>query len=470
MTIRAQLGAMFAAGLFVAAPLAGCGAANGEDVPGGETGEEAGSLELWLASVPSDAACLEVSLMGSRSVTKKFDLTPGTSPKLLVDRLPVGLIKVDARGFAEQCSKVKGSSAPGWVLEKPLTQKIDPLQVAKILLKLLRNGRGELTVDFEAPPWMSTATAPIDLAIIGDTPYGAAQIEDFPNLLAAINADPRISGVVHLGDIKNGSSRCDDSYFSQVFASFSTLTIPLVFTPGDNEWTDCHRASNGAYDPLERLGKLREVFFPVPGLALGGGFKQVLAQSDSPGFEAYVENQIWFEASVAFGTVHVVGSNDSTPRWYADDTTGTKVDDPARRDAERNARNAANLAWLDELFAIASEQHAAGVVIMMQADMFDAFSVANNVPLNAFDNIVQHIAELSLAFGKPVVLFQGDSHFFIADKPIETGNPLHGVAISVPNLTRIVVQGSTTTPKTEWLRLHVDPAAPAVFSWERKAR
>ncbi|HEY6079062.1 MAG TPA: hypothetical protein VIW29_09680 [Polyangiaceae bacterium] len=36
------------------------------------------------------------------------------------------------------------------------------------------------------------------------------------------------------------------------------------------------------------------------------------------------------------------GSNDSTPPWFVDDTTGTKLDDPARRDSERNA---ANLAW-----------------------------------------------------------------------------------------------------------------------------
>lgn len=468
MTIRAQLGKMFAAGLLAAASVTACGGPDGGAVSGDE--EDVGSLELLLSSVPSDAACFEVSLTGSRSVTKQFDLSPGSSPKLLLDRLPVGVVKVDARGFAEKCSKVKASSVPAWVLEKPLATKIDALQVAKILLKLIRNGRGEITVDFEAPAWMSTATSPVDLAIIGDTPYGAAQLEDFPNLLAAIDADPRISSVVHLGDIKNGSSRCDDGYFAQVFAGFSALTIPLVFTPGDNEWTDCHRANNGAYDPLERLQKLREVFYPVPGLALGGGFKQVLTQSDSPGFEKFVENQIWFEASVAFGAVHVVGSNDSTPPWYADDATGTKVDDPARRDAERNARLAANLVWLDKLFAVASEHQAAGVVIAMQADMFDAFSVANNIPLNAFDSIVQRIAELATAFGKPVLLLEGDSHFFIADKPIEMGNPLHGVAISVPNLTRIVVQGSTTAPKAEWLRLHVDPATPSVFTWERNAR
>ena len=92
---------------------------------------------------------------------------------------------------------------------------------------------------------------------------------------------------------------------------------------------------------------------------------------------------------------------------------------PRTRYAERAARNAATLAWLDRLFNVAAEQNAAGVAILMQADMFDAFSVANNVPLDAFDNIVQRIAARAKAFGKPVLLLEGDSHFFIADKPLE---------------------------------------------------
>ncbi len=453
--------------------LAGCSGAEGDAPSGADSDadtENLGSLELLLSSVPADAACLQVSIAGSRTVTKSFDLTPNTSPKLAVSGLPVGAVKVDANAFASKCSKVTTSSAPNWVLEKPVTARIDDLEVAKILLKLIRNGRGELTVDFEAPPWLSSSTKPIDLAIIGDTPYGAAQIEDFPNLLAAIAADSRVSAVVHVGDIKNGSSRCDDSYFAQIFAGFSTLPIPLIFTPGDNEWTDCHRANNGAYDPLERLDALRKVFYPVPGLALGGGFKQVMTQADDAGFEKFVENQMWYDASVAFGVVHVVGSNDSTPAWYTDDTTGTKVDDPARRIAERTARNAANLVWIDRLFDVAVGQNAAGVAIVMQADMFDAYSVANNVPLDAFDSIVQKIATRAKAFGKPVLLLEGDSHLFIADKPLEKGNPLHGVTATVPNLTRIVVQGSTTKPLTEWLRLHVEPASATVFSWERNAR
>jgi len=464
MIERGQLRSLFSAAATAAFMATACGGADDQTAIG-ESGatENVGSLDLLLSSVPADTSCLQVTVMGSRTVNKSFDLTPGASPKLSISGLPVGIVKVDANAFAETCSKVKTSSVPNWILEKTLTARIDDLDVAKLLLKLIRNGRSEVTVDFEAPPWLSTSLAPVDLAIIGDTPYGAAQIEDFPNLMAAIDADARISSVVHVGDIKEGSARCDDSYFAQIFAGFSTLTIPLIYTPGDNEWTDCHRANNGAYDPLERLDAVRKVFFPVPGLALAGGFKQVLTQAEDAGFEKYVENQLWFESGVAFGVVHVVGTNDSKAAWYTDDSTGTKVDDPARRDAERSARNAATLAWIDRTFNVAAEQKAAGVVIAMQADTFQN-------PGDSFTNIIQRIATRAKAFSKPVLLVQGDSHVFIADKPLQNGNTQHGVTIAVPNLTRIVVQGSTTKPLTEWLRLHIDPATPAVFTWERNAR
>ena len=34
-----------------------------------------------------------------------------------------------------------------------------------------------------------------------------------------------------------------------------------MITPGDNDWTDCDRASNGSFNSLERLDHERQVFF-----------------------------------------------------------------------------------------------------------------------------------------------------------------------------------------------------------------
>ena len=67
---------------------------------------------------------------------------------------------------------------------------------------------------------------------------------------------------MHAGDIKAGSERCDDVLITHRFALYQTFRRPFIFTPGDNEWTDCHRVNNGRYNPLERLDFLRSVFFP----------------------------------------------------------------------------------------------------------------------------------------------------------------------------------------------------------------
>ncbi|HEY0699984.1 MAG TPA: metallophosphoesterase [Micromonospora sp.] len=52
------------------------------------------------------------------------------------------------------------------------------------------------------------AAAPVTFAVLGDTPYGAAQREVFPALVDDINADPHVRFVLHAGDVKDGSSTC----------------------------------------------------------------------------------------------------------------------------------------------------------------------------------------------------------------------------------------------------------------------
>ncbi|MEP6851830.1 MAG: hypothetical protein ABJA87_04130 [bacterium] len=110
---------------------------------------------------------------------------------------------------------------------------------------------------------------PYTFAVIGDIPYGETQIARFPPVIAQINTDPAVQWVDHLGDIKSGSTVCSDAYFRTIRQQFDTFLDPLVYTVGDNEWTDCHRPSNGAYNPLERLAAIRSLFFPNPGQTLG---------------------------------------------------------------------------------------------------------------------------------------------------------------------------------------------------------
>jgi hypothetical protein len=303
--------------------------------------------------------------------------------------------------------------------------------------------------------------APLTLAVIGDTPYGAVQIEDFPSYIADINADPQVERVVHVGDIKNGSTRCDDSYFAFIEEQFATFADPLVYTPGDNEWTDCHRTSNGKYDPLERLDALRDMFYAEPFFTLGGKRRPLLSQAVMPAYRDVPENQMWTQSRVLFATLHVVGSRNGRAPWFGDDTTDALVDDPARRLAEVEHRTAAALAWLELSFERAAKINSQAVVLFMQADTWPGGQD------DGFTEILQRLAALAVEYGKPVLVVQGDTHVYKTDNPLLSGDAVHGITTSVPNLTRLVVQGETTS---EWLKLRIDPRTQYVFSWERIAR
>jgi hypothetical protein len=294
-------------------------------------------------------------------------------------------------------------------------------------------------------------------AMIGDIPYGAAQIANFPNVISQINADADVRLVMHAGDIKSGSSLCTDSYFSLIRSDFDQFADPLVYTPGDNEWTDCHRTNNGGFNPLERLSAIRTLFFPTPGRTLGQRTMSVKAQTKI----GFPENVRFDRADVTFAAVHVVGSNNSLVPW-----TG-KTAPTTEQLAEVQARTAADLKLIKETFAHAKDEDSKAVVLMMQADMFDP-TVSNPVFADwaGFQTIVQTIASESAAFGKQVVLFNGDSHVFTEDQPLAPGSSwlsFYGVTTPAANLTRVTVDGSTGV--NDWVKVTIDEDAANVVSW-----
>jgi len=123
----------------------------------------------------------------------------------------------------------------------------------------------------------------------------------------------------------------------------------------------------------------------------------------------------------------------------------------ALRAREYVAREAAALAWIDRIFDAAEERDAPAVVLGMQADMWDGPAAGQT----AFIPVKAVIADRAARLRRPVLLLQGDSHEFVVDRP--AGMPA--------NLTRVVVQGSTSMPH-EWLRLKVDPSSAGVFFCE----
>jgi hypothetical protein len=296
-------------------------------------------------------------------------------------------------------------------------------------------------------------------AVIGDVPYGAAQVAKFPGWIDQINADPEVALTFHVGDIKNGSTRCDDAYYRMIRTQFDRFADPLVYTPGDNEWTDCHRANNGAYQPLERLAFDRSVFFDQPGTTLGGPAKVSVADA------AYPENVALRRAGVDFAVLHVVGSNNDLQPWTG---VGNTTTTSAQLD-EEHARMASSIALLRKTFADAKQRHDRAVVVLQQADMFDPTYTPEPSDISAFRPLVQALVEETNSFGGDVYLVNGDSHIYNSDRPLAPGSvwlQRYGVTGSAAGLERITVDGSDNNK--DWLKVTVNrPGAASSLSWTR---
>jgi hypothetical protein len=286
-----------------------------------------------------------------------------------------------------------------------------------------------------------------NVAVIGDSPYGiaygdTAQYLANPAFISAVNADASVSLALHVGDIHSGKEYCTESFNLGVFNQWKSFKMPLVYVPGDNEWSDCHKVKEGGGtynsttaaidyvttnggsfakgDPLANLSFVRSMFFPTPGQSLGASPIKVHTQNleydtAHPADAQFVEN-VWFEKNgVLFMTINVPGgSNNDNDIWY-----GTPTMSNAQA-SEIATRTAANLRWLDTAFAQATANKDMAVVIQIQADMWDQDGVSK-AHLTEYKQFIDKIAAKTTAFAKPVLLINGDSHNYRSDNPLVPG-------------------------------------------------
>lgn len=278
-------------------------------------------------------------------------------------------------------------------------------------------------------------------AAIGDQQYDEEGERKWPDLVASIHAYAReLKFVVHMGDIKNGSSPCSDAVLEDRLRSFNRFLIPFILTPGDNEWTDCHRAAAGGFDSLERLARLRQMFFSGDS-SLGRKRRPLVRQSSDPRYSQFRENALWTEAGFVFATLHIVGSNNNLGR-------------DAINDAEYEERNTATLDWMRTAFAMAHHNNFAGVVLMFQADpLFPLTGGARANTTAGFVDTLRTLEREALDLGKPVLVIHGDSHYFRFDKPLARSQ---GGGV-VENVFRLEVPGESDV---HWVRVEVDPRTP----------
>ena len=284
-------------------------------------------------------------------------------------------------------------------------------------------------------PLPSAVGAGLTFALIGDTPYTAAEVAALDAMIEEMNRED-LAFVIHVGDITGGQGPCTDEWLAARKRQFEKFRHPFVIVPGDNEWVDCHRSG---FDPLERLGKFRELFESGDTSLANRSLK---LERQSGRHAEYREHLRWIAGNVLFVGLNVQGSNNNLGRTPA-------------MDAEHRARMAAVFAWLEDSVRLAERHRLAGMLIFAQGDP-DFEGKMQRKGSDGFADFRKALRDLALKFGKPVLFVNGDTHLYKLDQPIAdpaTGQPLQ-------NFTRVVVFGS---PQTRWIRAGIAPSSPQLF-------
>jgi hypothetical protein len=280
---------------------------------------------------------------------------------------------------------------------------------------------------------------------LGDMPYNIpSDYQRYERLISAINqTNPSFS--IFVGDTKSGSTPCSDEYNQKVKKYFNQFSAPLIYSIGDNEWTDCHRPLAGSYDPIERLESVRETFFNSS-KSLGKKQIDLVRQADIDSqFTKYVENSYWLKNKFIFVNLHIPGSNNNYER-----------NESAK--AEYQDRNRANISWINHIFSIAKSSDIDGIVLAYQADMFYHPSQATS-PESGYRDTLVVLSQKASEFKKPILLIHGDSHRLIIDQPLKTADQKG----YLENVIRLEVMGAEQIQAVE---IQVNPQSAQPFGFK----
>jgi hypothetical protein len=192
---------------------------------------------------------------------------------------------------------------------------------------------------------------PHRFAVIG---HGFADMGD-SHLKRAIEetGDKEVAFVVVTG-IKGGNETCSDKLYQKRRELIADAPRPMIMLPAGSDWTEC-KNSAGRTDAIERLNRLRELFYAEPE-SLGARKLPLTRQSGSPRFRSYAENAHWSVGKVLYATVNLPSNNNH----YVLE---------AGRNSEYEDRMVANRFWLNRLFAIARRDKLEAIVLFSEGDL-----------------------------------------------------------------------------------------------------
>ena len=236
--------------------------------------------------------------------------------------------------------------------------------------------------------------APVSFTAIGDVPYNKEQRDSLIKMISKHNATKASQFVVHLGDIKPGSGACDEAVYQDVQGILREFTVPTFIVLGDNEYNDCE-------DPEQGLEYWNEYFLHFNE---NWTFEPLVTyQAERP------ENFSWIKNNVLF-----IGTN----------LVGSQVHDSL----EWQNRLTQNGQWVKKLLE-EQKNKVSAMVLFGHANMVEAGP-------EKFKPFTDLFVSAARSFEKPVLMVQGDGHFWIKDKPWPA-----------QNITRLQIDGRDTAVK-----------------------
>ncbi|MGC1441469.1 MAG: hypothetical protein WA888_12735 [Burkholderiaceae bacterium] len=252
----------------------------------------------------------------------------------------------------------------------------------------------------------------VRFGLIGDVPYQVGDEDMVRKVMHSARREAQF--LIHVGDFKSGAESCADQMLTRRLNLLNESPVPIIVVPGDNEWTDCSRMMTGLFDPLERLGKLRQLLAGKPN-GFGRGKLTIERPSSNDGQRGFPhpvrqpEYMRWQAGPCLFVSLNITGSANGLTPHIGDDFN-----------LER-ARH--NTHWLMDSARIAQERSLAGLVIVLHADLQFHRSTINEDTREVLDRANPYgwvrglLMRVTANFPGTVLLLNGDRHRFINDYP-----------------------------------------------------
>jgi hypothetical protein len=306
--------------------------------------------------------------------------------------------------------------------------------------------------------WSRAHAAPIrySFAVLAGTMQNPADEAPTQRLIDAIGRERDLSFIVYDGNLRGPKETCSDSLYERRQSLLEAARPPLVFIPGQYDWTDCGTPEAGGFDPVERLDQLRQTVF-ADAASMGQNPLSLTRESEVSRFRQYRENVRWQIGDTVFIGLNVPGTNNH----YL--TAGG-------RNGEFEDRVIANAFWLEHAAEYAKRREARAIVVFIQADpdperyerpdRFAWLRFARNSRRDGFLELKRSLVKVAQMFHGPVLLIHCDDERtasgFVIDQPLRNDK-----GEVVTNLTRIAFAPHDRL--NQWIQIDADMARRPPF-------